>query len=128
MILYNVIVGVSNYGSKEFKHQITLLEIEAKETKSSYVWEGRRLAKEDVGVLKLIHNSDRDVSYRIFAMPDDLEDAKKRALEALKEKISEKVALYQTYQKMVLEEKPSVVEFKDELAELRKRQKGGRLN
>lgn len=124
MILYNVIVGVSNYGSKDFKHQITFLEIEAKETKSSYVWEGRRLAKEEVGVLKLIHNSDRDVSYRIFALPDDLEGAKKRALEALKEKISEKVALYQRYQEMILEDNPSVVEFKDELAELRKGKKG----
>jgi hypothetical protein len=118
--LYNVVGDVSNFSS--VKHTIAVFEIEdVKETKSNYMWEGRRLPKEEVGKLKNIGDSANHISYRIITMDDGIEDAKKRVMEAVKEMVEKKLAIYQGYKLIVEIGQPEDNFYEDDLAKLRKK-------
>lgn len=122
MKLYNIIGEVSRFSSQA-KHTITVLEIEdVKETKSNYMWEGRRLPKEEIGKLKNIGNSTNHISYRIYTMADGMEDAKKRVIEAVKENVEKTLAIYQEYKRLVEIDQPIETFYEDDLVKIRKKQ------
>lgn len=68
--------------------ELMVVEHECKETNQSYVWDGRRLKKDEIGKLKLSDYGVSHIRYGIYILPEQLEEAKIQVVEAVKKLVN----------------------------------------
>jgi len=88
--------------------EVSVLKKEAKETKSSFIWEGRRVAKEKLLNTEFYLDGERIIGVRTYSLDKDVEEAKKLVVEQVKEKVAFRMnALNKMGQ--IMEQKPVLV-------------------
>jgi hypothetical protein len=67
--------------------EVNVIKKEARETSSSYLWEGRRLSKEKFLTVDKHQDGERLIGYRTYCLEADVEKAKELVIHQLKEQV-----------------------------------------
>lgn len=67
--------------------EVNIIKRKAKESKSTYLWEGRRLSKDKLLIAENHQDGDRLVGFRTYCLESDIEKAKEVVIDKVKQQV-----------------------------------------
>lgn len=119
--LYRVISSIMAVNGHE-KFDVSVYEMDVKETNLNYVWKGTRLPKGEVGFVKQTHNGNSLICFQMYVFGCQLDEAKIKVVESIKEWIVSEMEKLQLFERIVQGQPTTSHEVMEENGEWKRKQ------
>lgn len=91
MKLFKVVASIMAVG-KHSRYELSIHEMDVRETQLNYNWKKNRLSKDEIGKVKHTHDGNSLICFQIYTLEDQVEDAKEKVTQSFKDWIQDQKA------------------------------------
>ncbi|MFF2532215.1 hypothetical protein ACFVS2_25230 [Brevibacillus sp. NPDC058079] len=100
MKIFRVLTCLSKF-QEQAMFEITVYEMNAKETKTGYTWTGKILLKDELGVVTQAFSGESNIGFHMYVREEDVQEAKVKTTSALTDYVEKQLDSFQTYKEML---------------------------